>query len=81
MQRTVKQTKLIYADSVLNEEGVLETRLNEIVVNEANPKKALKMAFKKVGLFKPLKVETVENLYVLDDEIFFKYAQKVEKGE
>lgn len=40
----------------------------------------MKKAFKEVGVFKPLKVETVERLYQLDDEIFFKYAKLVDKG-
>ena len=81
MQRTIKLTKFTYAESVLNEEGGLETKLQDITVNETNEKKALKKAFKEVGVFKPLKVEVVERLYQLDDEIFFKYAKLVDKGE
>ena len=79
MQRTIKLTKFTYAESVLNEEGGLETKLQDITIMETNPKKALKKAFKEVGVFKPLKV--VERLYQLDDEIFFKYAKLVDKGE
>ena len=81
MQRTIKLTKFTYAESVLNEKGELETTLQDITINETNEKKALKKAFKEVGVFKPLKVEIVERLYQLDDEIFFKYAKLVEKGE
>ena len=81
MQRTIKLTKFTYAESVLNEKGELETTLQDITINETNEKKALKKAFKEVGVFKPLKVEQVERLYQLDDEIFFKYAKLVEKGE
>ena len=81
MQRTIKLTKFTYAESVLTEEGELETKLQDITINETNEKKALKKAFKEVGVFKPLKVEQVERLYQLDDEIFFKYAKLVDKGE
>ena len=81
MQRTIKLTKFTYAESVLNEKGELETKLQDITINETNEKKALKKAFKEVGVFKPLKVEQVERLYQLDDEIFFKYAKLVDKGE
>ena len=81
MQRTIKLTKFTYVESVLNEEGGLETKLQDITINETNEKKALKKAFKEVGVFKPLKVEQVERLYQLDDEIFFKYAKLVDKGE
>ena len=81
MQRTIKLTKFTYAESVLNAEGGLETKLQDITIMETNEKKALKKAFKEVGVFKPLKVEQVERLYQLDDEIFFKYAKLVDKGE
>ena len=81
MQRTIKLTKFTYAESVLNEEGEIETKLQDITIMETNEKKALKKAFKEVGVFKPLKVEQVERLYQLDDEIFFKYAKLVDKGE
>ena len=77
MQRTIKLTKFTYAESVLNEEGGLDTKLQDITIMETNEKKA----FKEVGVFKPLKVEQVERLYQLDDEIFFKYAKLVDKGE
>ena len=63
MQRTIKLTKFTYAESVLNEEGGLETKLQDITIMETNEKKALKKAFKEVGVFKPLKVEQIERLY------------------
>ena len=81
MQRTIKLTKFTYAERVLNEEGGLDTKLQDITIMETNEKKALKKAFKEVGVLKPLKVEQVERLYQLDDEIFFKYAKLVDKGE
>ena len=45
MQRTIKLTKFTYAESVLNEEGGLETKLQDITINETNEKKALKGLF------------------------------------
>ena len=74
MQRTVYSTKFTYAVNEINEKGELSARLEEIVVHESDPKKALKMAIKSVGYFAPLKTESISELYVLDDDIFFKYA-------
>ncbi len=78
MQRTVKQTRYTYAKTELNENNELFATLETVTVNETEPKKALKMAFAQVGTFAPLKVETTETLYKLDDEIFFKYAVPVD---
>ena len=78
MQRTVKMTKFTYAVNELNEKGELSAKLATIEVAENDIKKALKKAFKEVGPFTPLKTETTEKLYKLDDEIFFKYAVAVD---
>lgn len=78
MQRTVNGLKYTYAHTTLNEIGELNTEIKSVVVQETNEKKALKKAFKMVGTFAPLKVEPVSQLYVLDDEIFFKYAVPVD---
>lgn len=78
MQRTVKMTKFTYAVNELNEKGELTAKLATVEVAETNVKKALKKAFAKVGVFAPLKTETTEALYKLDDEVFFKYATRVE---
>lgn len=81
MQRTVKATKFTYAVNELLENGTLAGRIETVEVPETDEKKALKKAFKKVGPFTPLATEITETLYVLDDDIFFKYAQKVEPKE
>lgn len=79
MQRTVKSTKFTYAVNTINEKGEITATLATVEIAETDTKKALKKAFKLVGTpFTPLKTETVETLYKLDDEIFFKYAVKVE---
>ena len=78
MQRTVKATKFTYAVNEINEKGELTAKIATVEVPETDNKKALKKAFKEVGPFTPLKVETTETLYILDDEIFFKYAVKAE---
>lgn len=74
MQRTVYSTKFTYAHTVINEDNTLTTELESITIHETDEKKALKKAFKEIGNFAPLKTEKVSALYVLDDEIFFKYA-------
>lgn len=75
MQRTVKETRFTYAKTELDTEGKLVATLATVTVPESEPKKAYKEAVKKVGPFAPLKTETLARLYVLDDEIFFKYAK------
>ena len=82
MQRTVKATKFTYAVNTINDDGTITAKVATIEVPETDEKKALKKAFKEVGPFTPLKTETTETLWVLDDEIFFEYAKPVypEKG-
>lgn len=77
MQRTVYSTKFTYVDNEIHEteKGVeIVSTLKTITVHESEPKKALKNAIKEIGLFNPIKTEKVAELYVLNDEIFFKYA-------
>lgn len=81
MQRTVKTTVFTYAKTTLTEKGEIKAELAKIEVAETDEKKALKKAVKEIGLFQPLKTETKETLYVLDDEIFFKYAKPVTDEE
>lgn len=78
MQRTVYSTKFTYVVNEINEDGTIMSRLDTITIHETDTKKALKKAYKMVGTFAPLKTEKVSNLYMLDDEIFFKYATIVE---
>ena len=78
MQRTIKGTRFTYAKNEINEKGQLSATLATIDVMETDNKRALKKAFKEVGTFAPLKTETFEKLFVLDDDIFFQYAKEVE---
>lgn len=75
MQRTVYGTKFTYVDFDIDEQGNVSHAIKQITINETDEKKALKKAHKQVGTFKPVKVEKVSALYILDDEIFFKYAK------
>ena len=77
MQRTVHGTKFTYVKSTLVN-GQIESKVETITVQEADERKALKKAYKEVGAFQPVLVEKVDALYYLDDEIFFKYAVKVD---
>jgi hypothetical protein len=74
MQRTVYSTKFTYVENEIDEKGEIASVLREITVHETDEKKALKSAVKTIGMFKPIKTEQISELYVLDDEIFFKYA-------
>ena len=74
MQRTVYGTKFTYVDFDIDEQGNVSHAIKQITINETDEKKALKKAHKLVGTFKPVKVEKVSALYILDDDIFFKYA-------
>ena len=77
MQRTVHGTKFTYVKSTLVN-GQIESKVETITIQEADEQKALKKAYKEVGAFQPVMVEKVDALYYLDDEIFFKYAVKVD---
>lgn len=78
MQRTVKSTKFTYAEvEIIN--GEVKTEIKSVKVPETDPKRAYKKAAKTLGKnFTPINTELVEDLYMLDDEIFFKYATIVE---
>lgn len=77
MQRTVNSTKFTYVQNTI-ENGEIKSELKEVTVRETDEKKALRKAYKEVGNFVPIKVEQVSELYVLEDDIFFQYAHKVE---
>ena len=81
MQRTVKSTRFTYVVNELNTNNEISSRLETITIHESDPKKALKKAVKEIGYFAPLKTEQISTLYILDDEIFFKYARVAENGE
>lgn len=74
MQRTVYSTKFTYVQNTITEDGEIKSEIATHIVHETDEKKALKKAVKEIGMFAPVKVEKVSELYVLDDEIFFKYA-------
>lgn len=75
MQRTVYSTKFTYVHNEVMADNTIKSEVREITIHETDEKKALRKAHKKVGYFSPIKTEKVSELYVLDDEIFFKYAQ------
>lgn len=74
MQRTVYSTKFTYVKNTLTDDGQIKSELATHIVHETDEKKALKKAVKEIGMFAPIKSEKVSDLYILDDEIFFKYA-------
>lgn len=74
MQRTVYSTKFTYVKNSIADDGQIKSDLATYTVHETDEKKALKKAFKEIGMFVPIKTEKVSALYVLDDDIFFKYA-------
>lgn len=77
MQRTVKATEITFA-KVEMVNGELTTHLETKEIPETDEKKAIRKLTKEVGNVAIVSTRTVENLWVLDDEIFFKYAHKVE---
>ena len=80
MQRTVNATKFTYVVNEITTEGI-KSEIRTHIVNETDEKKALKKAVKEIGYFAPVKVEKISTLYILDDEIFFKYAIPVEDAK
>lgn len=80
MQRTVKSIVLTYAETELVNGNIVAKLNTHRVFNETDIKKAHKKAEKELNIhFNPLSVDIEEDLYILDDEVFFKYAKKAEK--
>ena len=75
MQRTVYSTKFTYEENTIKEDGQITAEIKSVTIHETDEKKALKKAVKEIGMFAPIKTEKVSELYVLDDDIFFKYAK------
>lgn len=74
MQRTVYSTKFTYVENKIKDDGQITAEIKSVTIHETDEKKALKKAVKEIGMFAPIKTEKVSELYVLDDDIFFKYA-------
>ena len=75
MQRKVYSTKFSYVENTIKENGEITAEIKSVTIHETDEKKALKKAVKEIGMFAPIKTEKVSELYVLDDEIFFKHAK------
>lgn len=74
MQRTVRMYQ-ITLPKIEIEKGQPKTTLIEHYVREYDEKKAVRIAQKETGLkYPPLKIRYVDEIYYLDDEIFFQYA-------
>ena len=73
MQRTVKGTAV-----VIGKWNAKESRMDTEVITFANrfkdEKSLNKAIFKRCGSVAIVSVQPFENLYILEDEIFFKYA-------
>lgn len=82
MQRTVYSTKFTYVDSKVNPDGTITANLATIEIPETDEKRAYKKARDILNHdFHPIITEKVSALWVLDDDIFFKYAVKQEPTE
>lgn len=81
MQRTVKSTVVNYA-KVEMVNGEAKATLNEIKINGVTDEKlAIRKAKKELGEIAVLSTSIAEDLYILEDEIFFKYAHIVKPNE
>ena len=78
MQRTVKLSKINYVVTKIDN-GEVKTETKFEFINECNVDKAKKIFARthKTECVLITNVETVEKLYKLDDDIFFKYAVEV----
>ena len=82
MQRTTHNTKYTFVENEIHENGEITAIAKTITVPETDPKKAKRMAEKKVGhAFHELKTESVDSLLIIDDELFFKLAVEVIDGD
>ena len=79
MQRTITETTFTYVVNEIDENNQIIATIKTAKVAEKDVDKAYKMAVKKVGNFVPVRTEQSTALYVLDDEVFFSLAKKVEE--
>lgn len=78
MQRTVKGTRVNLAKMGVVDGQITITDTKSVVYPNTTEDIAIKRATKKNVGYGVISVEPFEQLYVLDDEIFFKYAKAVE---
>lgn len=78
MQRTVKSTVFTFAKVELDENKNAVVTTNTWKTHIGDTKKATKEFYKVNGFVQILDVQTIDEIYKLDDDIFFQYAVKVE---
>ena len=81
MQRTVKGTKVNLAKMEMVNGNITITDIKEVLLPNLPEDVAIKKAQKLHKGYGVLSVEKHEQLYFLDDEIFFKYATPVTTEE
>lgn len=79
MQRTFKTHRFTYIKSELNPDGTICANLDTIDIPETDIDRAYTKATKKLGMFNPVKVETVEIRRDMTDEFYL--ANSVVVGE
>lgn len=78
MQRTVKGVRVNLAKMGMVENQITITDTKSVVYANTDEKTAIRKATKANIGYGVISVEPFEQLYILDDEIFFKYATAVE---
>lgn len=78
MQRTVKGVRVNLAKMGMVDNQITITDTKTVTFANTDEKTAIKKATKLNIGYGVISVEPFEQLYVLDDEIFFKYATAVE---
>ena len=80
MQRTVHGTKITFAKVTIDGANV-RTVIDSTIVDIKDTATAIKSFVKKHPTFAVVKTEPISKLYILDDEIFFKYAREAKPEE
>ena len=78
MQRTVKGIRVNLAKMEMVEGAIVVADTKTITYSNTDEKTAIKRATKANIGYGVVSTEPFEQMYVLDDEIFFKYAKAVE---
>lgn len=77
MQRTVHGTKFTFVDIKVDDNGTIGTEVKSQIVPETDRKTAERKLTKIIGhTVTIIKAEETTELWILEDEIFFKYAHK-----
>lgn len=78
MQRTTHETEIVFAEVTQTDDGKFGVIVRHADIRENNPEKAVKALAKMLGRTPQImETNSIDCIYYLPEEIFFKYARRV----